>query len=130
MNLNQFNILAQTAPTTTSASGLASPTTTPVATPPPWWANAMFIPMILVAVMLFMTSRSKNKQQKQLTDLLGNLKRGDKVQTIGGIIGTVVEARENDVLIKVDETNNTKIKFARKAIHRVLVDDVPTDIKS
>ena len=86
--------------------------------------------MIMVAVMMIMGTKSKRKQDKQLSDLLGNLKRGDKVQTIGGIIGTVVEARENDVLLKVDETNNTKIKFARKAIHRVLVDEAPADSKS
>ena len=84
----------------------------------------------MVAVMMIMGSKNKRKQDKQLSDLLGNLKRGDKVQTIGGIIGTVVEARENDVLLKVDETNNTKIKFARKAIHRVLVDEPAADAKS
>jgi preprotein translocase subunit YajC len=47
------------------------------------------------------------------------------VQTIGGIIGTVVESRENEVVLKVDETSNTKIKFSRNAIHRVLTDEKP-----
>jgi len=45
------------------------------------------------------------------------------VQTIGGILGTVIEAREGDVLLKVDESSNTKIRFARSAIHRVLEEE-------
>ena len=81
---------------------------------------------IIMGIFLLVSSKSKRKSDKQVKDMLGNLKRGDKVQTIGGIIGTVVEARENDVLVKVDETNNTKIKFARRAIHRVLVDEPGT----
>ena len=60
--------------------------------------------------------------------MLDNLKRGDRVQTIGGIIGTVVEARETEVVVKVDETNNTKIRFARKAITRVLEDDEACEV--
>ena len=137
MNLHQPFILAQTslpssAPTTTVS--MSSAPATPAPTPPPWWAQPSqqlpILLMIMDAVMMIMGTKSKRKQDKQLTDLLGNLKRGDKVQTIGGIIGTVVEARENDVLLKVDETNNTKIKFARKAIHRVLVDEAPADSKS
>ena len=52
--------------------------------------------------------------------MLSQLKKGDEIQTIGGIIGKVVEAREDRVLVKVDETANSKIWFSRNAIHRVL----------
>jgi preprotein translocase subunit YajC len=55
--------------------------------------------------------------------MLGQLKKGDRIQTIGGVLGTVVEARDTEVLVKVDESSNTKIRFARSAIHRVLEDD-------
>ena len=110
--------------TTTTAPGAATPTTT--ATPAPWWANPMIIPIVLLGVFLFFSSRTKKTQERKVQDMLSNLKRGDKVQTIGGIIGTVVEARETEVLVKVDETNNTKIKFSRKAIHRVLDDEATT----
>ena len=79
--------------------------------------------MIGLAVLMIFSSRSKKAEQKKSQSMLENLKKGDKVQTIGGILGTVVEARENEVLIKVDETNNTKIRFSRNAIHRVIVED-------
>ena len=73
--------------------------------------------------------RSKRQTDKKRTNMLSSLKRGDKVQTIGGILGTVVEARDTDVLLKVDESSNTKIRFSRSAIHRVLVEEKATETK-
>ena len=48
---------------------------------------------------------------------------GDKVVTAGGIMGTIVDVRDTDVVLKVDESSNTKIKFTRDAIKRVVLDD-------
>jgi preprotein translocase subunit YajC len=110
---------ATTNPTTTSPAGAAA---TQATTAPPWWASPFVLPMILLALFLFLSSRSKKTQERKVQDMLNAIKRGDKVQTIGGILGTVVEARDTEVLVKVDETNNTKIRFSRKAIHRVLED--------
>jgi preprotein translocase YajC subunit len=42
------------------------------------------------------------------------------VVTIGGIVGTVVATRDDEVVLKVDESTNTKMTFVRKAIQRVL----------
>jgi preprotein translocase subunit YajC len=121
------HLLAQTQ-TSTTVPVSGTMTTAPAGAPttqssPPFWGSPFFVPLILLGVFLFLSSRSKKNQERKVQDMLGNLKRGDRVQTIGGIIGTVVEARENEVLVKVDETNNTKIRFSRKAIHRVLEDD-------
>ena len=115
--MNLLHILAQTtAPATTP------PTTAPA---PPWYINN-FIPIILIVVVFYIFLwRTKRKDSQKRTDMLGQLKRGDRVQTIGGILGTVVEAREADVLLKVDETSNTKIRFSRSAIHRVLEEEKP-----
>jgi len=105
----------------------ATQTTTPPTTQPPGGIEYFLVknpqlPLLLamVAIMYFFVFRSKRTQDKQKKALLEQLKRGDEVQTIGGIIGTVVEARENEVIVKVDETNNTKMKFSRNAIHRVV----------
>jgi preprotein translocase subunit YajC len=108
----------------TQAPGASTgaPSTQPAA---PFWGSPFFLPLILLAVFLFFSSKTKRKQQKQAQDMLSSIKKGDRVQTIGGILGTVVEARENEVLVKVDETNNTKIRFSRKAINRVVDEDAP-----
>ena len=107
---------------TTQAPGGTS--TAPPKTDAPWWAANPMIPMILIiAVMYFFLFRSKKTQQKKLASMLDNLKKGDRVQTIGGIRGAVVEAREDEVVIKVDESSNAKITFARSAIHKVLEEE-------
>ena len=105
---------------------LAQQTAAPTSQPAPWWVaifgNSMF-PLILgIVILYFFVFRAKKKQDQQKKDLLKSLTRGQRVQTIGGIIGTVVEAREDEVVVKVDESTNTKIKFSRNAIHRVLDD--------
>ena len=61
--------------------------------------------------------------------MLDNMKRGDRIQTIGGILGTVVEVREGEVVVKVDESNNTKIKFSRSAIQRVVTEEDKAEVK-
>lgn len=114
-----------------AATQPAGPTTGPTtqAANPPFWNSIfqsfMFPVFILIILFYFLMIRSKRKQDRQRTDMLGQLKKGDRIQTIGGILGTVLEAREDEVLVKVDETSNTKIRFARSAIHRVLEAEKP-----
>jgi preprotein translocase YajC subunit len=43
-----------------------------------------------------------------------------KVMTIGGIKGTVTDVREDEVVVKVDESSNTKMRFTRGAIQKVV----------
>jgi preprotein translocase subunit YajC len=50
--------------------------------------------------------------------MLDNLKKGDKVVTIGGIRGTVLSVKEQTVIVKVDET--TKIEFSKSAVSSVI----------
>ena len=101
-------------------------TTAPATQPAPGWfvfLNQMGPIILIVVLFYFLFIRSKRTQDRKRQDMLSQLKKGDRVQTIGGILGTVVEARESDVLLKVDESSNTKIRFSRHAIHRVLADE-------
>jgi preprotein translocase subunit YajC len=80
-----------------------------------------YFPIILIMIVfIWYSSRSKRRQEQQKRSMLDSMKRGAKVQTIGGILGNVVEVRDDRILLKVDESNNTKVWFARSAIHRVL----------
>ena len=103
-----------------------APATQPAAQPPALFQflqSPMFPLLLAIAVLYIFMFRSKGNEKKQREQMLSTLKRGDRVQTIGGILGTVIEAREGDVLLKVDESSNTKIRFARSAIHRVLEEE-------
>jgi preprotein translocase subunit YajC len=105
------------------------PTTQPApgSEPLPWYYNpGQFVLPLFIGIMvlfLFSTNKSKKAEDKHRTDMLQNLKRGDRVLTIGGILGAVVDVKENEVTLKVDESSNTKVKFTRDAIKRVLSDE-------
>ena len=113
------NFIAQVQP----ATNPAAPTTQPDAPAFVRFIQSMGImfPLLLVMILfIWMSSRTRKRQEQQKLDMLGAMKRGDRVQTIGGILGNVVEVKEDRILLKVDESNNTKVWFARSAIHRVL----------
>lgn len=83
------------------------------------WLASPILPLILVFVVFyFVVIRAKRKDEKKRRDMLSELKRGDKVMTIGGIIGKVIDAADDEVVLKVDESNNVKIRFRRSAIHQ------------
>ena len=123
-----------TAPLTTATTmipHLLAQASAPTSQPAPGWAQVLNNPLILVAVlflvMMIMTSKSKKRQERERTDMLAGMKRGDRVQTIGGILGKVVDVEEGKVLLKVDENSNTKIWFRRDAIHRVVGDEAKAE---
>lgn len=76
---------------------------------------SMWVMLILViAVMWFFMIRPQRKQQKELQKFRDGLQKGDKVVTIGGIYGTVVEIKEKTLLIEVD--SNVKIKVDKNSV--------------
>jgi len=82
------------------------------------------MPILLAIVVLYIFMfRSKGKEKKQRENMLANLSKGQEVQTIGGELGKVVEVRPDRVLVKVDESSNTKIWYSRSAIHRVVTEE-------
>ncbi len=75
------------------------------------------IVMIFMVVMMFSAPRKQKKERKKLEQ---SLEKNDRVLTIGGIYGTIVDIKDEEVTLKVDESNNTKIKVTRSAIGRNL----------
>jgi len=77
-----------------------------------------FLPMILVlAFMWFALITPQRKQQKERQKMLSELKKGDKVITIGGIHGEIIDLDEDDVKLRV--ADKVEIKMLRSAISRV-----------
>lgn len=92
--------------------------------PPPkpdFWKQMQF-PILVIGgfiLLYFWMGRSRRKQESKRKDMLAGLKKGDKVTSIGGVVGTVMEVREDEVTVKVDESNNIRMKFARWAIRGI-----------
>ncbi|MGN0195036.1 MAG: preprotein translocase subunit YajC [Candidatus Cryptobacteroides sp.] len=72
--------------------------------------------LLLFVVMWFFMIRPQRKQQKELEKFRNELKKGDKVVTVGGIFGTVAEVSEKSVLIKVD--GETKLRVDKNSLVR------------
>lgn len=80
------------------------------------------LPMLLllagVGVLLFFTSRSNKKQERQIQDMRNNLQVGDEITTIGGVIGKVVSIKEETFVLETSH-DRTHIRFLKSAISRV-----------
>lgn len=124
--MSLFDLLAQTAPPT------APPATAPAGSaPPPFFQQLMGIaPFILAFIFLmYFMNAGKRKADKQKRDMLASLKKGDRVETAGGIRGVVTNVEADEITVKVDETSNTKLRFARRAIIDVKGDEPKTETK-
>ncbi len=85
-----------------------------------WQGQTMLFVMLGGVFLLYIfMGRSKRRQAAKRKDMLASLKKGAKVSTIGGILGTVIEVREDEVTVKVDESNNARLRVARWAIRGV-----------
>ena len=72
--------------------------------------------LAMVALMYFVLFRGPKKKQQEHKKMLDSLEKNDRVCTIGGIIGTVVEVKGEEVILKVDESSNTKLRVRASAI--------------
>ena len=89
-------------------------------------STGMLLVLILVVMIVFMFS-GQRKEKKKRAEMLSRMKKGSRVQTIGGILGTVVEVRDDEIIVKVDENANTRLRFARSAIQSVIEDPADKD---
>ena len=75
-------------------------------------AFGTFLPLILIfAVFYFLLIRPQQRKVKQHKEMLSNLKRGDKIITSGGIIGSISKVADNRELT-IEIAENVEIKIA------------------
>lgn len=85
------------------------------------WDSPLPIVLLgLVAVMLIMSILGPRRERKRREQMLSKIAKHDRVQTVGGVIGSIVEVKPDSVVLKVDESSNTRITFAKSAIQQVL----------
>ncbi|GGK16154.1 hypothetical protein GCM10010965_06510 [Caldalkalibacillus thermarum] len=76
---------------------------------------------LMFAIFYFLLIRPQQKRQRERNQMLANLQRGDKVITIGGLHGTIVDLTEEKVILKV--ADNVRLTFERSAVNAVVNDD-------
>ncbi len=91
-----------------------------LAAQPGWYR---FLPFVaILGVMLLVMILPGRQQAKKRKEMLTGMSKNDRVLTRGGVIAVVVEVRENEVILKVDESNNIRMHFAKQAIQHVFAD--------
>ena len=87
------------------------------------------LPMALIFVVFyFFMIRPQQQKAKQLRSMLEAVRRGDRVVTAGGIVGTVVKV-DNDQELTVEIAENVRVKVVRSTITTVLSKPEPVTAK-
>ncbi len=74
-----------------------------------------FTPMLLILVVFyFMLIRPQQKRQRELQEVVSNLKSGDRIVTSGGIIGTITMVRDTSLLIR--SADKSIIEVSRSSV--------------
>ena len=71
--------------------------------------------VMMMAVFYFMLIRPENKRKKEAEEMRSAVKPGDKITTIGGIVGTVVNVKEDKLVIETG-ADQVRIELAKWAM--------------
>lgn len=104
--------------TGTIENGQAAPADGETLPPKKGFSTNMIFIFVMIAIMYLFIFRGPKKKQKQHAQMVDSLQKNDKVQTIGGILGTVIDVKDGEITLKIDESNNTKIKVTPGAISK------------
>jgi len=82
-----------------------------------------FLPLMIImfAVMYFLIIRPQKQKEKKRQEMIANVRKQDRIVTAGGVHGVVVSVKENEVILRVDDAKDVKIKVDKSAITSVSV---------
>tara|TARA_B100001964_G_scaffold71819_1_gene81395 strand:- start:3479 stop:3793 length:315 start_codon:yes stop_codon:yes gene_type:complete len=87
-----------------------------------------FLPLMVImfAVMYFLIIRPQKQKEKKRQEMMSNVRKQDRIITAGGVHGVVVSVKDNEVLVRVDDAKDVKIKIDKSALTSV---SAPRDAK-
>lgn len=62
--------------------------------------STLLMMVLMIAIFYFMLIRPENKRKKEAEQMRSSVKKGDKITTIGGITGTVVDVKESRIVLE------------------------------
>ena len=81
----------------------------------PGLASPLIMMVLMFAIFYFMLIRPENKRKKEAEQMRSAVKTGDKITTIGGVIGTVVSVKDDKFVMETG-ADQVRIEFAKWAI--------------
>ena len=85
----------------------------------------MLLPLILIFGVFYLLvwrpqSKKRKDEERKRQDMLTSLQKSAHVVTIGGIHGIVASVGQDEVVLKIDEKSDVRIRVSRSAIHQVI----------
>jgi preprotein translocase subunit YajC len=80
--------------------------------------TTLLLPVLMIGVVYLMMIRPQQKKQKQWTQMLAELKTGDRITTTGGIRGTILNIKDDALIVRV-APDGIKIEVVKSAIASV-----------
>ncbi len=77
-------------------------------------ATSSLLPIVLIGAFFLFIMFRQRQRQRQRQEMLASFQVGDRVRTIGGIIGTIVELDEHETVIEID--GGTRLRLLRRAL--------------
>ena len=78
----------------------------------------MILPFI--AMYYFLVLRPQKKKTRERDTMLGSMKKGDRVLSVGGIYGVIRNIKDDEITLAVDEQKDIRIKVTRNAISQII----------
>ncbi len=91
---------------------------------------SLMMPIVMIGVLFYLLIvRPEKRKQSDVAKMQANLKKNDHVWTAGGMFGVVVNAPpgSREIVLRVDEGNNTRIRILRSSIVGVAAEEKKTD---
>ena len=85
------------------------------ASPAGGMTSSIIMIVAMLAVFYFMLIRPENKRKKEAEQMRSSVKTGDKITTMGGIVGVVVNVKEDKIVLETG-ADQVRIEFAKWAI--------------
>jgi preprotein translocase subunit YajC len=97
------------------------------------WASLLgtFLPMLgLLVVFYFLLIRPQRKKEKQVKEMLNNLKVGDRICTIGGIYGAIKQIKDDTITLAVGNQDMTMVvaRWAIRSVEEVSIENDAVDL--
>lgn len=74
--------------------------------------------IVLIAVFYLFMIRPESKRKKQQEEMRSNLRKGDQITTIGGVVGRIVKVDDETIVIETSE-DRVRMEFAKWAVSTV-----------
>jgi preprotein translocase subunit YajC len=92
------------------------------------FGDQLVLILIIFSIFYFIVFRPMRKRQREMEQMLGALKNGDRVVTNGGIYGTVVGVSDDVVQLRISDP--VKVQIAKSAVARLASESAKQDKKS